>query len=153
MITDSGVLNGVPYIINDFRRLYASIGLTAKLPGAAGNLITLSYSGGTFTAISLSGKTLSGGGTGLSSTGTITIVNNDITGYTVNIGGENFAEGTEFNRGTTPADTATNLIAAINGNGAVQVTASILEYDILVNNLETLVFGSNQKSRFTSRQN
>ncbi|MBK6282394.1 MAG: hypothetical protein IPF54_06730 [Draconibacterium sp.] len=148
LITDSGVLNGVPYIINDFRRLYASIGLTAKLPGAAGNLITLSYSGGTFTAISLSGKTLSGGGTGLSSTGTITIVNNDITGYTVNIGGINFAEGTEFNRGTTPADTATNLIAAINGNGAVQVTASILEYDILVNNLKTLVFGSIQKIPF-----
>lgn len=148
LITDSGVLNGVPYIINDFRRLYASIGLTAKLPGAAGNLITLSYSGGTFPAISLSGKTLSGGGTGLSSTGTITIVNNDITGYTVNIGGENFAEGTEFNRGTTPADTATNLIAAINGNGAVQVTASILEYDILVNNLKTLVFGSIQKIPF-----
>jgi hypothetical protein len=148
LITDSGVLNGVPYIINDFQRLYASIGVTAKTTGTAGNSITLSYSGGTFPAISLSGKTLSGGVTGLSATGTITFINNDITGFTVNIGGVNFTEGTDFNRGTTPADTASNLIAAINGNGAVQVTASILEYDILVNNLKTLVFGSIQKIPF-----
>jgi hypothetical protein len=84
----------------------------------------------------------------LSATGTITFINNDITGFTVNIGGVNFTEGTDFNRGTTPADTASNLIAAINGNGAVQVTASILEYDILVNNLKTLVFGSIQKIPF-----
>jgi len=148
LITDSGVLNGVPYIINDFQRVYASIGLTAKTPGVGGNSITLSYSGGTFQAISLSGKTLAGGGTGLTANGTITIINNDITGYSVNIGGVNFTEGTEFNRGATPADTATNLIAAINSNGAVQVTADILEYDILVNNLKTLVFGSNQKIPF-----
>ena len=148
LITDSGVLNGVPYIINDFQRLYASISVTAKTPGTAGNSITLLYSGGTFQAISLSGKTLSGGGIGLTANGTITIINNDITGYSVNIGGENFTEGTEFNNGSTPADTATSLIAAINSNGAVQVTAAILEYDILVNNLKTLVFGSNQKIPF-----
>ncbi len=148
LITDSGVLNGVPYIINDFQRLYASIGVTAKTPGAAGNSIALSYSGGTFPAISLSGQTLAGGGTGVSATGTITIINNDITGYSVNIGGVSFTEGTEFNRGATPADTATNLVTAINSNGAVQVTAVILEYDILVNNLKTLVFGSNQKIPF-----
>lgn len=148
LITDSGVLNGVPYVINDFQRLYASIGLTAKTPGVGGNSITLSYSGGTFPAISLSGKTLAGGGTGLSANGIITIINNEITGYSVNIGGVNFTEGTEFNRGATSADTATNLIAAINSNGAVQVIAAILEYDILVNNLKTLVFGSNQKIPF-----
>ncbi len=148
LITDSGVLNGVPYIINDFQRVYSSIGLTAKSPGTPGNSITLSSSGGTFPAVSVSGKTLSGGGTGVAAKGSVTIINNDITGYSVNIGGENFTEGTEFMRGTTPADTATNLIVAINSNGSVQVTAAILEYDILVNNLKTLVFGSNQKIPF-----
>jgi hypothetical protein len=148
LITDSGIINGVPYVINDFQRVYASIGVTAKTPGTPGNSITLSGTGGVFPAISLSGKTLSGGGTGVSAKGSITIINNDITGYSVNIGGVTFTEGSEFNRGATPADTATNLIAAINGNGIVQVTADVLEYDILVNNLKTLVFGSNQKIPF-----
>lgn len=148
LITDSGVLNGVPYIINDFQRVYANIEITAKTVGSAGNSIALTYSGGTFPAISLSGKSLSGGDSGVPAKGSITIINNEITGYSVNIGGVNFTEGNEFNRGTTPADTAANLIAAINGNATVQVTADILEYDILVNNLKTLVFGSNQKIPF-----
>ncbi len=147
-ITDSGVLNGVPYVINDFQRLYASIEITAKTPGIAGNSITLTFAGGTFPAISLSGKTLSGGGTGVSAKGSITIINNDITVYSINIGGINFTEGTEFNKGTTPADTAANLVAAINSNGSVEVTAASLEYDILVNGLKTLVFGSLQEIPF-----
>ena len=148
LITDSGVINGVPYVINDFQRVYANIEVTAKTHGVAGNSITLAYSGGNFPAVSLSGKTLSGGGTAESAKGSITIINNDITGYSVNIGGVSFAEGTHFNRGTTPANTATNLIAAVNANVAVAVTATSLEYDILVNDLKTLVFGSKQKIPF-----
>lgn len=148
LITDSGVLNGVPYVINDFQRVYASIEVTAKNPGVAGNSITLAYSGGSFPAISLSGKTLSSGAVAVSAKGSITIINNDITGYNLNIGGVTFTEGAEFNRGTTPADTANSLIAAINGSGVVQVTAANLEYDILVNDLKTLVFASTQKIPF-----
>jgi hypothetical protein len=147
-ITDSGILNGVPYVINDFERVYANIGITAKTAGAGGNSITLASSGGSFPAFSLSGKTLSGGATGVFAKGSITIINNDITGYAINIGGVTFTEGTEFNKGTTSADTANNLIAAINANGAVQVTAANLEYDMLVNDLKTLVFASQQKIQF-----
>jgi hypothetical protein len=80
--------------------------------------------------------------------GTITVINNDVTGYTVSIGGIDFTEGTDFSNGATSAVTAANLIAAINGNGSVPVTAVGLDYDILVNNLQTLVFSSTQRIPF-----
>ncbi len=148
LIADSGIVNGSPYVINDFQRMFANIGITAKTIGVSGNSITLGYSGGVFPAISLSGQTLSGGTAGAEAKGSITIINNEITGYNVNIGGIIFTEGAEFNSGVTPAETATNLINAINGNGTVPVTAASLEYDILVNDLKTLVFGSKQKIPF-----
>ena len=149
LITDSGNLNGSPYEINDFLRAYASIGITAKAAGVTGNSIVLEYSdGGTFPAISLSGQTLSGGATGVEALGTITIVSNVVSGYTVSIGGIDFIEGTDFSNGTSPAVTAANLIAAINGNGSVPVLAASLGYDILVNELKTLVFSSAQKIPF-----
>lgn len=149
LITDSGTPNGSPYVTNDFARAYASIGITSKTTGVAGNSIVLEYSdGGDFPAISLSGETLSGGATGLAAKGTITIVNNDVLGYTISIGGIDFLEGTDFSKGTTPAATATNLIAAINGNGSVPVSAATLDYDILVNEIETLVFSSLQEIPF-----
>ncbi len=148
LISDSGIVNGSPYVINEFQRVFASIGLTAKNSGTSGNSVTLGYSGGTFPAISLSGKTLSGGATGVPAKGSVTIIDNEITGYSLNIGGISFTEGADFNNGTTSAETAANLIAAINGNAAVQVVAGILEYDILVNDQKTLVFGSKQRIPF-----
>ena len=148
-ITDTETHNGSPYVPNDFPRVYASIELAAKTAGTSGNSIRFEYSGGgTFPAIALSGETLSGGDPGTEAKGTITIVNNDVTGYTVSIGGIDFVEGTDFNREATPSATATNLIAAINANGSVQVTAVSLGYDILVNDLETLVFSSAQEIPF-----
>ena len=149
LITDTGTLNGSPYEINDFQRVYSSIEVTSKTSGTSGNSITLEYSGGgAFPAISLSGQTLSGGAVGVEARGTITIINNSITGYTVTIDGINFTEGTDFSKGSTSAETATSLISAINGNGAVPVTADSLGYDILVNDLKTLVFSSIQKIPF-----
>lgn len=145
LIADSGTVNGSPYVMNDFQRVFANIEITAKTSGVAGNSVTLNYSGGAFPAIALSGQTLSGGAVGEEAKGSITIINNDITGYTVSIGGIIFTEGIDFNRGINSADTASNLISAINGNGAVSVTATDLEYDILINDLKTLVFGSKQK--------
>jgi hypothetical protein len=149
LIVDSGSVNGSPYQINSFQRVYASIEITAKTPGAAGNSISLEYSdGGVFPAIVLSGHTLADGAIGVKSKGTITIINNDVNGYTVSIGGIDFTEGADFSNGATPAITATNLIAAINGSGAVPVTAASLDYDILVNDLKTLVFSSIQQIPF-----
>jgi hypothetical protein len=148
-IADNGSVNGSPYSINSFSRSFASIRLTAKTAGTAGNSITLAYSGGgSFPALSLSGETLSGGTTGVEAKGSVTVVNNSVTAYTLNIGGVDFTEGADFSNGATPADTATNLISAINGNGSVEVTAASLGYDLLVNNLETLVFNSDQAIPF-----
>ena len=148
LITDSGTLNGTPYEINDFQRAYSSFEVISKATGASGNSIALAYSGGAFPAISLSGQTLSGGETGVKARGSITIINNSITGYTLSIGGIDFTEGTDFTNGATPSETAANLIAAINGNGAVAVTAAGLDYDLLLNDLKTLVFSSKQKIPF-----
>ncbi|MGD9928909.1 MAG: hypothetical protein AB7U05_02725 [Mangrovibacterium sp.] len=148
-IHDAGTPNGTPYVTNQFSRAYASIQLTANPAGAAGNLITLDYSGGgEFPAVQLSGKTLSGGETGVAASGMITVVNNTVAGYTVSINGTDFTEGTDFSKGATPADTANALRAAINGNGAVPVSASLLNYDIQVNGLPALVFRSTQAIPF-----
>jgi len=148
-IVDTGSANGSPYSVNDFSRAYASIQLTAKNPGTTGNSITLEYSdGGDFAALVLSGKTLSGGETGIEAKGSITIINNTVTGYTISIGGIGFTEGSDFSNGTTPADTANNLVTALNSNGSVQVTASPNNHDVLVNNMETLVFNSEQEIPF-----
>lgn len=148
LITDAGSINGTPYIVNDFPRAYSSILLTAKSSGAAGNSIALAYSGGAHTAAALSGETLSGGATGVEAEGRITIINNSVTGYTISIGGIDFVESTDFSNGATPADTAANLIAAINGNGSVLVTAAALEYDIMISDFKTLVFSSKQTIPF-----
>lgn len=147
-IVDAGSTNGSPYSVNDFSRAFASIQLTAKNPGTSGNSITLEYSGGSFPALYISGKTLSGGTTGTEAKGTLTIINNSVTGYTISIGGIDFTEGSEFSNGSTPADTANNLVTAINNNGSVQVTASPNNHDILVNDMETLVFNSEQDIPF-----
>ena len=148
-IVDAGLLNGSPYLINDFARVFASIEIKAKTSGSSGNAITLGYSGGgIFPSVLLSGETLTAGTDGAQALGAITIVNNDSTGYTINIGGINFTEGTDFTKGTTPSETAGNLISAINGNGSVSVTAAALGYDMLVNDLETLVFSSKQQIPF-----
>lgn len=149
VITDAGALNGTPYQINNFRKVYSSIKLSAKTPGATGNTVVMEYSGGgSFPAITFSGKTLTGGTNGVKAEGIITIINNDITGYTVKIGSVAFAEGADFDKGTTSEDTAVSLVEAINGDGGVAVTASLLKHDILVNNLPALVFGSIQKIPF-----
>lgn len=149
LIADTGLANGSPYDINNFPRAYAGIRLNAKSTGSSGNSIGLQYIGtGDFTALIFSGETLAGGIDSIAAKGTITIINNEITGYTVSIDGNDFTEGVDFAVGTTPADTATSLIAAINANGSVLVTASALAYDILINNLETLVFQSDQPIPF-----
>jgi len=149
IINDSGTVNGSPYQINSFQRVYASIQLTAKNAGAAGNSIILGYSGGgVFPAMVLSGETLAGGATGISALGTVTIVNNDDSGYTLQIGGVDFIEGTDFTKGATSAETAAELIEAINGKDTVPVSATVLGYDILVNDLKTLVFGSAEQIPF-----
>lgn len=148
-ITDSGILNGAPYQINNFQKVYSSIKITAKTAGTAGNSILLEYSAaGAFPAVLFSGKTLSGGATGVNAGGVITIINNDIAGYSITIGGVKFTEGTDFEKGATSAETAESLVDAINGNAEVAVSASISEYDILVNNLKTLVFESLQEIPF-----
>lgn len=148
-ITDSGTLNGAPYQINNFQKVYSSIKITAKTAGSAGNSISMEFSAaGAFQAVLFSGKTLSGGATGVNAGGIITIINNDITGYSITIGGVKFTEGTDFEKGATADETAESLINAINGNAGVAVSASISEYDILVNNLKTLVFGSLQEIPF-----
>ncbi len=149
LIDDNGSLNGSPYEINDFERVFAGILLTAKTTGVSGNDITLEYSdGGDYPAVNLSGQTLANGTASVKASGFVTIINNEITGYTIRIGGVDFAEGTDFSKGTTSADTAESLISAVNGNGSVQVTASLLEYDLLVNDLKALVFSSQQMIPF-----
>jgi len=149
IIVDSGSVNGSPYQINGFQRVYASIEIEAKNPGVAGNSITLDYSGGgVFPAIVLSGHTLADGAVGVEAKGTITIINNNVPGYTVRIGGIDFTEGADFSTGASPAVTAANLITAINGSVTVPVSAASLDYDILVNNLQTLVFSSTQRIPF-----
>jgi hypothetical protein len=148
LISDVGTLNGSPYLINDFQRAYSSIEVTAKTSGAGGNSTSLGYSGGSFPAISFSGQTLSGGAVGVNAKGTITIINNDVTGYTISIGGVNFEEGTDFTKGATPAETANSLKDAINSHATVTVEAANLGFDILVNDLKTLVFSSVQKIPF-----
>lgn len=148
-ISDAGSTNGSPYEVNDFSRAYSSIELTADSPGPGGNTITLGYSGGgDYPAVALSAQSLSGGADGVEAEGMITIINNDVTGYTVSIGGIDFTEGSHFSNGTTPADTAAALILAINGNGSVTVLAESLGYDVLINDLQTLVFSSEQTIPF-----
>lgn len=149
VITDSGNVNGGPYQINNFQKVYSSIKIIAKTAGPAGNNISMEYSGiAAFSAVLFSGETLSGGATGAKAEGIITIINNDITGYSIKIGAVTFTEGTDFEKGTTSDDTALNLVNAINGDGTVVVSASLLKHDILVNNLQTVVYGSLQKIPF-----
>lgn len=148
-IHDAGAVNGTPYIINQFKRIYAGIMLTADTPGIAGNSIALGYTGaGDSPAVIFSGDTLAGGATGMKAKGTITIVDNSATGYTVAIGGESLKEGTHFSKGATANDTAVALAAAINGNAAIQVSAEVMKYDLVINNFESLVFGSDQEIPF-----
>ena len=148
-INDQGVLNGVPYSINVFSRAYAGISLTADSVGTAGNNITLSYSGTSeHSALILSGKTLEGGTTASAAQGTITIINNTITGYSIQINGTSFTEGVDFNNGTTPADTATAIINVINANAGLNVSATMLNYDTLVQNTPALVFHSESSIPF-----
>lgn len=148
LISDVGTLNGSPYLINDFQRAYSSIEISAKTSGTAGNSTSLAYSGGSFPAILLSGQTLSGGAVGVNAKGSITVVNNDVIGYTVSIGGIDFVEGTDFTKGATPVETANSLKDAINLHATVTVEAANLGFDILVNDLKTLVFSSVQKIPF-----
>ncbi len=144
-IADQGSINGSPYLVNDFPRAYARIGLTAKSPGQSGNAVALACAGSSGSpALALSGNSLSGGADGVAAQGSITIVNNSATGYTVSIGGVDFTEGADFSRGTTPEDTAAALLSAINAEGSVSVSAEALDYDVLVNNLQSLVFRSEQ---------
>lgn len=148
LITDAGTLNGSPYLINNFQRVYSSIEITAKTAGASGNSVEIEYSGENFQAISLSGQTLAGGTAGVKAKATITVINNDETGYTIKIGEIDFKEGSDFTKGTTAAETAENLKDAVNSNGTVAVEATTLGYDILVNDFKTLVFGSTQNIPF-----
>ena len=144
-INDNGATTGTPYSINQFSRAYASLKIAADATGPAGNSISLNFSGtDEFPAIIGSGESLSGGKTGVAATGTITIVNNAATGYTISIEGIDFTEGTDFNKGATAKDTANSLRAAINANGSVNVSASLLKYDIQVNDQQALVFQSTQ---------
>jgi hypothetical protein len=148
-IIDSGSVNGAPYLINNFERVFASIEINAKTSGSAGNSISLGYSGaGDFPAVQLSGETLTGGSDGVKAKGNITIINNNQAGYTIQIDGIDFSEGTDFSKGINPTQTAANLIAAINGNGTLSVSAALNKFDILVNNVETLVFRSKQRIPF-----
>lgn len=147
-ITDGGSINGSPYVINQFPRGYAGIKIVADTAGTAGNSITLDYSGGADTALILSGETLTGGDTGVKAEGTITIINNAESGYTVSVEGTDFIEGTDFNKGATPADTANALISAINTEGAVNVTTELMGHDILINNQPSIVFRSSAQIPF-----
>jgi hypothetical protein len=145
LITDRGSTNGSPYLLNGFTRAYARISLTAKSTGQAGNNIALSCSGSMDSmAVSLSGTSLSGGAAGAAAKGAITIVNNKVTGYTISIGSFDFSEGTDFLRGSNAADTAAALVAAINAVSDAPVSAELLDYDVLVNDLQSLVFRSEQ---------
>ncbi len=149
LITDTGSTNGTPYIINQFNRAFAGIQIEADTAGTLGNLISMAYSGGGIhPAVKLSGKTLSGGTDGITAKGNITLINNAITGYTISINGIDFTEGTHFNNGISPNDTATALASAINANVAVPVSASILGYDVTINGLPALVFNSLQAIPF-----
>ena len=149
VINDSGNVNGGPYQINNFQKVYASIKIAAKTAGQTGNNISMEYSGAAaFSVVLFSGKTLSGGAVGVNAEGIITLINNEIDGYSVKIGAVTFTEGADFEKGTTSDETALNLVDAINGDGTVAVSASLLKHDILVNNLQTLVFGSLQKIPF-----
>ncbi len=149
IIADAALPNGLPYEINEFFRSYASVEITAKNIGESGNSIALEYSGGgVFPAVGLSGKTLSGGSGSVAARGIVTVINNDVTGYSVHINGTEFKEGADFSNGETSAETATNLVEAINGNGSVPVSAAKLSYDILINGHKVLVFNSAQKIPF-----
>ncbi len=148
-ISDAGTANGTPYITNVFSRAYASILLTADSIGPDGNEITLSYSGGgNPPAVILSGKTLSGGTDTDAATAVITIINNDIEDFTISIDGVDFTEGVEFSAGTTATATASNLITAIEGEGSVTVGAETMDYDVLINDLQTVVFESDERIPF-----
>jgi hypothetical protein len=149
LISDAGSTNGSPYISNVFTRAYARILLTADSAGTAGNNITLSYSGGGNPPAALvSGKTLSGGDVGLEATGSITLINNDIDDFIVSVDGADFTEGITFSKGLTVADTASNLIAAINGEATVNVGASAQDFDMMINEQQTLVFASDERIPF-----
>ena len=148
-LVDSGVVNGTPYSVNQFERVFAGILLTADSDGEGGNLITLEYAGaGEGTTIRFSGDTLSGGKAGVNATGTITLTDNSVTGYTITIGGVSLTEGTDFTKGSTAAATATALASAINSNGSIAVSATVQTFDTVVNDLQTLVFVSNQEIPF-----
>lgn len=143
VIVDTGTSNGTPYIINQFERVYSCIEITADTVGTAGNLIELEYSGsGDYPAVKLSGKTLAGGASGKAATGTITIIDNTISGYTVSINGIDFEEGLEFNNGATAADTAQNLTVAINLHATVNVSTLVLGYDMTINDIPVQVLKS-----------
>lgn len=84
--------------------------------GAAGNSISLAHQVGASAAMSLSGAFLSGGTDAVQSTGTITLLSNNIAGDEFQIGGVTLTEGTDFDRDTVdPVATATALLNAING--------------------------------------
>jgi hypothetical protein len=145
LISDQGSANAFPYVVNDFSRAYAAIGLKADNPGKPGNSVVLGSSGSNGNqAVMLSGSSLSGGADGVCATGSITIVNNEKTGYRVTIGSRSFTEGVDFNRGNTPFDTAEALLSAIQADSSHPVSATLLDYDVLVNNLPSLVFRSEQ---------
>lgn len=149
LITDDGILNGTPYITDQFNRSFAGILITADASGSAGNSITMAYSGGgDFPALNLSGQTLTGGANGIAASGHITLVNNSVSGYTISINGFDFTEGSQFSNGATPADTANALIAAINANGSVNVTAAVTGYDLMINNMPSVVYNSAQPISF-----
>jgi hypothetical protein len=149
VIKDLGVVNGSPYSQNDFVRICASIELTALDSGTSGNSIELGYSGGgEHRAISLSGKTLADGKEGVKARGTLTLINNDVTDYTVSINGIDFMEGIDFRRGESPSETVLALEAAILANEKASVSVEKLGYDILVQGFQTLVFRSTKAIPF-----
>lgn len=148
-INDGGSINGSPYSINSFEKAYAGIKIEADSVGTAGNLITTEYTtAGSLPVFILSGETLTGGTDSKAATAIITLVNNTISGYTLSINGVDFTEGTDFNNDTTPEDTANDIISAINGNGSVGVTASLLGFDLKINDMPSVVFRSTENIPF-----
>ncbi len=148
-INDGGAINGSPYSINTFERAYAGIHLEADSVGTSGNSITLEYSdSGTYNAVLLSGESLSGGTDTKAATGTLTLVNNTITGYTISINGIDFIEGSHFSNGASPEDTANAIISAINANGLVNVSATLLGYDLIINDMPAMVYRSTENIPF-----
>ena len=86
--------------------------ITADTAGVAGNAFTLTSSTASATP---SGATLSGGADAVTAIGTITFdPNNKIVTDTITVNGQDFVEGTDFNRGLTNVDSATSLEAALN---------------------------------------